>query len=370
VDFVVFSDDWGRRPSAPQHLFAVLARRHRVLWVEPAGLRRPRVTRADLARSAQKLRGFLPGAPPASADPWLPQPASLTRLVPPVVPAYGVPAVRAVNDRAVSRAVTAAMEDRNFVDPVVLTTIPTVAGAVTSLGPCSIYWRVDDFSLWPGYDADAIREREQALLGCVDLLLASAPALLAPAASAAVFPHGVDAGHWAAPPRATDPVRKVVVAGRLDGRLDAELLSGFADARPDVTLELVGDAVDLPGALLARPNVLHTPYVAYQALPAHLAAADLLLIPYRLTPWTQSLAPLKVREYLATGRPVVTTALRGIIEDPEVRPHVTVVTGVDDLLAACDAPTPPRDFDAASMSWEQRAADLEAQIALLRSPAL
>ena len=139
MQFVVFSDDWGRRPSAPQHLFAVLARRHEVLWVEPAGLRRPRLTASDARRSLAKLRGFGPGTAAAVEDPWLPQPPSLRRLVPPVVPAYGVAPIRLLNDAAMTRAVNNATASLGFDRPVVVSTIPTMAGVVGKLGEsCAI----------------------------------------------------------------------------------------------------------------------------------------------------------------------------------------------------------------------------------------
>ncbi len=134
-DLVVFSDDWGRRPSAPQHLGARLAHGRRILWVEPAGLRRPRLTPGDLRRGLQKLRGFIPGSPPGSDHaPWIATPPTLRRLVPPVVPAYGVPAIRAANDALVTRVVRAAMAEEGITRPVLLTTIPTMAGVVGSLG--------------------------------------------------------------------------------------------------------------------------------------------------------------------------------------------------------------------------------------------
>ncbi len=384
MDFVVFSDDWGRRPSAPQHLFAVLARRHRILWVEPAGLRRPRLSRADIARSAHKLRGFLPsGAPGPSEDPWLPQPDSLVRLVPPIIPAYGVASVRRANDAVLTRRVRAALAAEGFDAPVLVTTIPTVAGVLGALGErCSVYWRVDDFSLWPGYDAAAITEREGVLLERADALLASAPGLLAAGPRIRqVFPHGVDLEHFSAPPAGPSPLPgagpHLLVAGRLDGRIDVELLRGIAARRPQAQLVLLGDALAVPAALADLPNVQVHPHVPYAELPSWLHAAQVLLIPYRCSPWTDSLAPLKVREYLATGRPVVSTPLRGILQDPELEGLVGIASGLDATLRAVDAAVvepsgrgAARMQAMAGMSWSERAGAFESLISLLTSPAI
>lgn len=373
MDLVVFSDDWGRRPSAPQHLFAVLARRHRILWVEPAGLRRPRPTRGDLARSAGKLRGVLRPSTPSA--PWLPEPPSLTRLVPPVLPAYGIAAVRRANDAGMLRAVKAALARLRFVDPVLITTIPTMAGVVGTLGErCSIYWRVDDFSLWPGYDAPAIREREAVLLRRVDALAAAGENLLGPGPERQVLlRHGVDTGHFRRQPPPSGPPR-ALVAGRLDGRLDAGLIDQLARAMPELRIELLGEAVDVPSLLLARPNVSHHPFVPYAELPDRLDA-HVLLLPYARSAWTDSLAPLKVREYLATGRPVVATPIPGLAQDPEVAPHLrfgeqSLVHAVRAALSEPPEAAERRRAACAAWSWERRAEDLEALISLLTSAAV
>ena len=380
MQFVVFSDDWGRRPSAPQHLFAVLARRHEVLWVEPAGLRRPRLTASDARRSLAKLRGFGPGTAAAVEDPWLPQPPSLRRLVPPVVPAYGVAPIRLLNDAAMTRAVNNATASLGFDRPVVVSTIPTMAGVVGKLGEsCAIYWRVDDFSLWPGYDAPAVREREAALLTSVDALLASAPALLAEGPTVReILPHGVDVGHFSSVPRTpTTAAPRAMVAGRLDARIDYALLGGLLDRRLDLELELVGDDLSVPSALWAHPRVHRTPHVPYPELPAALARADVLLLPYIGGAWTDSLAPLKVREYIATGVPVVSAPLPGVIEDDEVSALVHIAGDLDSLVGAVGAAlSEDASFGAAriaatrEMSWEARAATVEELIALLPSRAV
>jgi len=341
------------------------------------------MTRADLRRSASKLRGFLPRVEPATAArPWLPQPDSVVRIVPPIIPAYGLPAVRRLNDLALKSRVLEAMSQLGFEDPVVVTTIPTVAGVVGELGErCSIYWRVDDFSLWPGYDRDAIVEREGVLLQRVDALLASGKVLLSDGPDVRrVLPHGVDVAHFSAP-AASNPLQLdrpvLLVAGRLDERIDVELLVGLATRKPEAQVVLLGDALAVPDTLRELPNVSCHPYVRYDELPAWLRAADVLLLPYRSSPWTDSLAPLKVREYLATGRPVVSTPLRGITEDDELDGLVSVAGTLDATVEAVDAalgedPTAGQARIAAlgAMSWEARAESFEELISLLTSSPL
>ena len=113
---------------------------------------------------------------------------------------------------------------------------------------------------------------------------------------------------------------------------------------------------------LASPRL---PEVSYNLLPAWLQAADVLLLPYRRNRQTDSIQPLKTREYLATGRPVVASAL------PELRrlglPGLRLTEDSRAFRKACaelgeavTRPTPPpsRSFLDALTSWDTQAASL------------
>lgn len=366
-DLVVFSDDWGRRPSAPQHLGRYLAQARKVLWVEPAGLRRPKLNSADLRRGIQKLRGFVPRAVPERRDSWIAKPASLTRLVPPVVPAYALPPVRAANDAVMSRLVREAMVEAGIERPVVITSIPTMAGVLGTLGErLSLYLRMDNFTLWPGYDHEAIRQREAALLMQVDAVVAPSGGLLAGPGpkERLLVPHGVDADHFRYPtgedPLGNIPRPRILVTGRLDQRLDYGLMERVLESSA-LHLVLVGEAVAVPASLEMHPRVHLRPAVPYGELPRWLHAADLLWMPYAATELGHSLAPLKTRELLATGRPVLATSLRGTVEDREVLPLLlladdaattlrTIYEALDESLEASTA----RTAAVVPMSWLSR----------------
>lgn len=366
-DLVVFSDDWGRRPSAPQHLGRCLAQARRVLWVEPAGLRRPRLNSMDLRRGLEKLKGAVPRVVPDRRESWIPRPASLTRLVPPVLPAYGIPPVRAANDALMSRLVREGMKAAGVERPVVITTIPTMAGVLGTLGErLSLYLRMDDFGLWPGYDHDAIRERESALLTHVDAVVAPSTGLLdVPGSSERMLiPHGVDTEHFGEA-RGEDPLietsgPRVLVTGRLDQRLDYELMARVLE-KSAFQLVLLGEAVSVPEELMLHPRVHMRPAVPYRELPRWLHSADLLWMPYARTELGHSLAPLKTRELLATGKPVVATSSRGTAEDNEIASLLLLADDAETTLSLMkDALDEPQDSVEArvestrSMSWMSR----------------
>ncbi|MCO4768841.1 MAG: glycosyltransferase [Deltaproteobacteria bacterium] len=306
----------------------------------------------------------------------MPTPPTLTRLVPPVVPAYGLSPVRAANDALMTRAVRSAMVERGIERPLVLTTIPTMAGVLGSLGErASIYLRMDDFSLWPGYDHAAIAEREAKLISTADAVLAPSEELLRglnPSRSG-LSRHGVDVEHFAAPGPGGDPLDGVphpraLVAGRLDERLDADVLTACLDV-PGLHLVLLGEPVAIAPELLAHRRVHVRPPVAYADLPRWLHAADVLLVPYADSPLGHSLAPLKTRELIATGRPVLATPLRGTAGDPEVTPLLQLANSrqtPDALRRALDEPASARRARTEatrSMTWSSRARALEAFVA-------
>ena len=156
---------------------------------------------------------------------------------------------------------------------------------------------------------------------------------------------------------------RVVFSGAWNRRVDAALVAAAAARLPHVTFVIVG-AVAAP--LPAAPNVHSLGAVPYAELPAHLQAADVGIVPYRRSDFNDASCPLKVYEYLAAGLPVVTTSVdtRGLPPDL-VRP----VNGVEGFvtaigaLAARDAAGACRS-EAARHSWDARADALLATIDL------
>lgn len=134
-------------------------------------------------------------------------------------------------------------------------------------------------------------------------------------------PWGVDVEHYrlAADPETPIPAdvaalpRPIIgLVGMLDGRrLHTELLLQLASRHPDWQIVLVGRCMpNLDQApLRARPNVHFLGFKPVEALPGYCKAFDVCIIPYMINEFTRSIMPLKLIEYLATGRPAVATAL-------------------------------------------------------------
>ncbi len=158
------------------------------------------------------------------------------------------------------------------------------------------------------------------------------------------------------------PRPRLLFAGLIDERLDYELLVSTLDALPAAQLVLVGPCA-LPARRLPRhPRLVIRPAVGLDELPRWLHAADVLLLPYRRTPLGDSLAPLKLRECIATGVPVVATAIPeavGLGQD-----LVRIGDGVDfadAVRAALGEPATARATRARALldeTWDDRAARL------------
>jgi len=186
----------------------------------------------------------------------------------------------------------------------------------------------------------------------------------------------VDHAHFA---RALDPALPIAaevaqlrrpvlsVVGLLDWRIDTTLLAALADRRPDWSLALVGPALTDLGALAARPNVHLLGRVPYARLPAVLKGCAVGLIPFVVDDYTRHIEPVKLREYLSAGLPVVATALP---EVAAIDASCRTVRGVDDLVAAVEAALRDcgpeartrRSMAMASQTWEARVEALGAHL--------
>jgi glycosyltransferase involved in cell wall biosynthesis len=136
------------------------------------------------------------------------------------------------------------------------------------------------------------------------------------------FPSSIDAAHFrearsiaADPPdQAGLPHPRLGYCGVIDERMDLGLLAAIADARPDWHLVMIGPVVKIDPATLPRRDNIH--YLGprnYQDLPAYLAGWDVALLPFAINESTRYISPTKTPEYLAAGRPVVSTPIRDVV---------------------------------------------------------
>jgi UDP-galactopyranose mutase len=159
-------------------------------------------------------------------------------------------------------------------------------------------------------------------------------------------PSSVDLAHFAAARRpAVAPPDQAAIRGPrlgffgvIDERMDLALVDGVAAARPDWHLVLIGPVVKIdPRTLPKRPNIHYLGTKPYAELPRYLAGWDVALLPFARNESTRFISPTKTPEYLAAGRPVVSTSIRDVVRPYGEQGLVRIADDAETFVAACDA---------------------------------
>lgn len=317
-DFLVFSDDWGEHPSSCQHIFRYIAKKHRVLWINTIGMRNPTFTLTDVRkvmRKASKMLGTR-NVPAAGAKPE----GNITVCQPFMLPAVRSRLARAINSRSVTTRVSALLQALQFDAPVVVTTVPNAAEYPDLLeGRKVIYYCVDDFSLWPGLDAGLVREMETRLIERADCIVAVSDTLFRRLSKSGkptyLLTHGVDLEMFSRPAKSEHSVLRniqrprVGFFGLIDARLDQDLVSQVAQRMPEFSFIFAGPIDSSASRLTKEPNVHFIGPFRHSELPELILGFDCLIIPYRPGLLADTISPLKLKEYLATGKPIVSAQI-------------------------------------------------------------
>ncbi len=118
--------------------------------------------------------------------------------------------------------------------------------------------------------------------------------------------------------------------GVIDERLDYDLLGRLADSQPDATLLMIGPVVKVdPQDLPQSKNIRWLGQRDYTQLPAYVKAFDVCLMPFALNEATEFINPTKTLEYMAAGKPIVSTAVRDVVRN--FVPVVRVATDAEDF---------------------------------------
>jgi glycosyltransferase involved in cell wall biosynthesis len=159
------------------------------------------------------------------------------------------------------------------------------------------------------------------------------------------FPSSVDRVHFLkARARQFDPADQEELPrprlgfyGVIDERFDTELLARAAEMRPDWSFVMLGPVVkiaqeDLP----RRPNIHYLGAKTYAELPAYLSGWDVALMPFAMNESTEFISPTKTPEYLAGGKPVVSTPVRDVVRHYGQLEGVLIAGDAESFVAACD----------------------------------
>jgi glycosyltransferase involved in cell wall biosynthesis len=370
-DILCFSHDWTGDPLSKTHLMRLLAHDNRVLWVNSIGYRAPTVSKADLGRIVRKLK--------AATEPMRQVEPNLFVLSPLTIPAWGVSGIRKLNTHLLRIQVRRAMRALGFRRPMNWVFNPAAGVVAGKLGEREIiYYCVDEYTAFSGVPSAALTEVETDLMRRADVVIVSAAKLYQSKSphnrNTFLVRHGVDYDHFR---KALDPATQapdeIVHLSRpiigyfgliADDWVDIPLLVRVAKSFSHGSLVMLGKVTADVTALRALPNVHLLGRKPYESLPAYCRGFDVAIIPFPISEVTLNSNPLKAREYLAAGLPVVSTD----IPEVAVLSHCRVAKCPDAFVSQIEealsdpGPAQARSDCMRTESWRARLAEVSRHI--------
>jgi glycosyltransferase involved in cell wall biosynthesis len=352
-----------------------IAQTRRVLVVNSIGMRMPLP-----GRSTEPLRRILRKA------------RSVARLIqaplddlpnfhvmsPLVAPFYGQPAIRTLNAWAVAAQVRLACAYLRMRRPICVVTLPTAEPVVTHMAHRSLVVnRSDKYSAFSEADGEYIAQLEERLLSRADHVLYASRALMAAEMATAdgrahFVDHGVDVEHFRRRPLQEEPADlrdiphpRLGFFGSLDSLVDTDLIEHVASQLPETQVVLIGTATVSTARLERLPNVHLLGSRPYEEIPRYGSGFDVALMPWKSIDWIRWCNPIKLKEYLALGLPVVSTPFPELTHyEGFVRVAATPEGFVAQVRAAL-APSRTHDDDGAARrarvaddTWDARAQEI------------
>jgi len=319
-DIICFCNDWDGDPLSKKHIALRLARKNRVLWVNSTGNRNPTASVRDFRRVLKKLRQFCRGCRRVEKN--------IHVLSPLVIPFHGSRAARRINRWMLAWSLRRACRKLSFHQPITWSFVPSSGDVAGSLGErLVIYHCVDEYAQFTGTDKAAILDMERWLMEKADLVIVSSSRLYESKhrynANTFLVTHGVDVAHFrnaclpaTAAPEGCPELRHPVIGffGLIADWVDLGVIRYLAASRPEWSFLLIGEVQTDTSGLQGLPNVHLLGRRNYQSLPAYCKMFDVAVLPFVVNELTLAANPLKLREYLAAGLPVVATQLPEVVK--------------------------------------------------------
>jgi hypothetical protein len=326
---IYFGNDWmAENRTSSHHVARWLAKRTNVIYVESPGLRAPKGTGRDIKKLLSKVALALRG--PRT------QPEGLSVQTLLQVPLHRFWIVRAANRYLMMATLKLLMRWKGIKKPITWFVVPHLASIAGELGEeMSVYYCIDDYASLPDVDPQAVRSMDDSLTRKADLVFVASGTLLdgkrALNANTHVSPHGVDYEHFV---RAQDPTLEtpadiahlprplIGFFGLIERWIELDLVAYLARERPQWSFLMIG-RVAVPDSDVPKLPNLHSYGKAFTAA----------IIPYHLTPQVINSNPIKLREYLAMGKPIVAVS---IPEIDKFKDYVATARTKEEFLAALD----------------------------------
>jgi len=311
-DIVYFGNDWfAENRTSSHHVAEQLARRTRVLYIDVPGLRAPKANGRDVRKIHRALAAAARRPKQVGDRFW--------HITVPQIPFRRVPLIRRLNTAIGRVLVERAIRRLGFTRFVSWFVVPHPGLLAHAFDEAAVvYYCIDDYAALPDVDAGVVADLDAHLARCADQVFVASSLMLEQKLrlnrATALAPHGVDVALFRTAADARLPVVEAVRTldhpivgffGLIEAWIDLDLIASIAERRPQWTFLMIGRVAVDPGRAKTLPNVRFVGPQPYRSLPNWAKAFDVAIIPYRLTRQVVNAAPLKLREYLATGKPVV-----------------------------------------------------------------
>jgi glycosyltransferase involved in cell wall biosynthesis len=385
---IVFGEDWGMHPSSTQHIIKILGKTRTIIWLNSIGLRKPKLTFHDLFRTFKKIKSFIFNQRESR---------NITKdgnyqfiiINPLVMPCANSWLSLTLSKIILRLQVRLAARKTSLKDPIIWTSLPTSVDYLKIFkgAPC-VYYCGDDFSSLAGVDHNFVAQKESALIKKSSYIFTASEKLddKFPQDKVINIPHGVNFSMFSdriyiSP--GDQPQGKPIAGfyGSISTWLDQALLVKTIAALPDWNFVLIGKIECNVDKLSRFSNVYFLGTKPHHQLPQYIQSWNVAMLPFVDNKQIQMCNPLKLREYLASGTPIVTTdfsALNGyrkyiqianeynpfyqaiLLANAEITPLINFnqLNNIDDVLKITKGRA-LRKACVSKESWESRARDIQ-----------
>ena len=332
-----FASGYDAPPTSKHHVMHLLAESNTVLWVNYHASRAPSVSSSDLLYILRKLKQVLTGISRPRKNLYV--------LTPLVIPLPDCTWAKKLNQVLLTIQLRLALFCKKAGPLQIWSFTPDISYILGCFGEREVvYYCVDDHGSFSGYNREQVLRDEEELCRRADLVVTTAQALQDAKESwnrhTLLVPHGVDYEHFSrsvtdnlpVPSDIKDiPQPRLGFIGLIRDWVDLELLSEAARRRRDWHFVLIGDSTLDLARYRAERNLHFLGRKRYEDLPAYCQHFDVGLIPFKVNDLTRAVNPIKLREYLAAGLPVVSTPM------PEVQQYKHMIRISDSIESFVEA---------------------------------
>ena len=237
-----------------------------------------------------------------------------------MIPLNFISLIRSFNKWNVKRCTNKVLNELQIHNPILITSVPNACDYIGIFSEVhSLYYCVDEFSLWPGLNYSLVKKLEEKLLNNIKSTICTSEALSLTKSKSSIptsiITHGVDYFHFKLPEKDFNNKNpKICYFGLFDQRSDTNLIRDLAKQLPSSQIHIIGDKVIDTPKLDKINNIYFRDKVSYEKLPSVIKEFDVFILPYKLNKLTENINPLKLKEYLATGRVVISTPLPEVVK--------------------------------------------------------